>query len=370
MPGHPIQLLRIADLRSLPRLVILTSLLIPAILQSVAARAADLAYVALQNAGQVAIVDVRTGAILRQIPVGQLPRGAVASRDGRSVFVLNQGDKTVSVVDVASHLVRHTLDIAPYLDASQDAGESLSRTNIAVSPDGAHLYLLNQVGRLVRLPTTAGAGAAPVERALSGYLTNPSIEVIADGARLLIPGRNELVVIDAATLRQIGQLPLSATLVNGMAAFRATRSGPVVVGDDGMVTFGMANLDLFASETASIYQLVSEPGTRTPEAALSRDGRYYFRARQNGGIYRFDSQTRQLTAGIATGATISGLALTADDSLLVALNPTQNAMRVIDAKTMKLVKSIPLGPTPRAHRDFIITSTPQAPFAPQPKLKF
>lgn len=358
MPAHPISRLRLA------------CLLILSAMQAAAAQAADHAYVALHNAGQLAIVDVRTGSTLRQIPVGQLPRGVIASRDGRSVFVLNQGDRTVSVVDVASHLVRHTLDIAPYLDAAQDGGESLSRTNIAVSPDGAHLYLLNQVGRLVRLPTAPEAGAAPLERALSGNLTNPSIEIVADGARLLIPGRNELVVVDAASLRQIGQLPLSATLVNGMAAFRATRSGPGIVGDDGMVTFGIANLDLFTSDTASIYQLVSEPGTRTPEAALTRDGRYYFRARQNGGIYRFDAQTRQLTAAIATGATISGLALTADDSLLVALNPTQNAMRVIDTKTMKLVKTIPVGPTPRAHRDFIVTSTPQAPSAPQPKLKF
>lgn len=358
MPSHPLSRLRLA------------CLLILSALQAVSAEAADHAYVALHNAGQIAVVDVRTGAILRQIPVGPLPRGVIASRDGRNVFVLNQGDKTVSVIDVATNLVRHTLDIAPYLDASQDGGESLLRTNIAVSPDGAQIYLLTQVGRLVRLPTAPEPGAAPLERALSGYLTNPSIEIVAEGARLLIPGRNELQVLDATTLRQIGQLPLSATLVNGMAAFRATRGGPEIVGDDGMVTFGIANLDLFASETASLYQLVSEPGTRTPEAALSRDGRYYFRARQNGGIYRFDSQTRQLTAGIATGATISGLALTADDSLLIALNPTQNAMRVIDAKTMKLVKTIPVGPTPRAHRDFIITSTSQAPSASQPKLKF
>jgi YVTN family beta-propeller protein len=61
------------------------------------------------GAGQVAAIDIASNTISNQINVGVKPVYGVMTADGRRVFVMNQGDGTVSVINAQTN----ELDVAP-----------------------------------------------------------------------------------------------------------------------------------------------------------------------------------------------------------------------------------------------------------------
>jgi YVTN family beta-propeller protein len=90
-----------------------------------------IAYVVQEKSGAVDVVDVVKRAVIETIPTGLRPADALASLDGKHVFVSNGGDGTVSVVDTATHKVVATIPVGkrPW--------------NMALTHDGKKLYVAN-----------------------------------------------------------------------------------------------------------------------------------------------------------------------------------------------------------------------------------
>ena len=86
-------------------------------------------------ASRIALIDTRSHSVARNITVGEGPVGVTASADGSRVYVLNQlginGIGSVSVIDSTSSAVTQTIDVG--------RGPSA----IAVSHDGAWVYVAN-----------------------------------------------------------------------------------------------------------------------------------------------------------------------------------------------------------------------------------
>ena len=64
-------------------------------------------FVVNQNAGSGTVTEISTidNTIIKDIPVGSNPIWAVMSTDGLFVFVVNQGDGTVSVIDTSLDII-------------------------------------------------------------------------------------------------------------------------------------------------------------------------------------------------------------------------------------------------------------------------
>lgn len=88
-----------------------------------------LAYVALSAAAKVAVVDLGSWRVLRQIDVGLLPRQVALSRDGSRLAVGTSGDRSVSVVDTQSAQM-----------VFQQQVEGINLEQMVVSDDGQYVY--------------------------------------------------------------------------------------------------------------------------------------------------------------------------------------------------------------------------------------
>jgi YVTN family beta-propeller protein len=77
----------------------------------------------------VLLSDPTTGQSIAQIPVGSKPVALVENLSQGQAYVANQGDKTISVIDISSHTVIQTISV----DTPPVA--------LKLSPDGKHLYV-------------------------------------------------------------------------------------------------------------------------------------------------------------------------------------------------------------------------------------
>jgi YVTN family beta-propeller protein len=75
------------------------------------------------------VLDGETGTRLARVPIGRAPHGIAVSRDGARLFVVNQEDDTVSIIDAHSYQLVQTLSVGK------------EPMQLVVSPDGASLYV-------------------------------------------------------------------------------------------------------------------------------------------------------------------------------------------------------------------------------------
>lgn len=147
-----------------------------------------------------AAIDTRRLVRLFEAKVGDRPRTLAVAKDG-GVWVVNQGDATVSVLDSSGGLLR-TL-VLPY--ASRPFG-------IAFSPRGDFAYVtLEASGRLLRLDPASGAVAGMIDVGP----TPRGIAITADGQRVLVTryisprDRGEVVEVDAGTFEVVRRFDLA-----------------------------------------------------------------------------------------------------------------------------------------------------------------
>ncbi|MBV8995406.1 MAG: bifunctional YncE family protein/alkaline phosphatase family protein, partial [Pseudonocardiales bacterium] len=99
------------------------------------------AYVTDQGANTVSVLDL-TGpepVVHKTITVGTHPNKAVASADGHTLYVANGDSDEVSVIDTATAAVTRTIGLAPYPGAQVGSNPDA----LALSRDGRTLYVAN-----------------------------------------------------------------------------------------------------------------------------------------------------------------------------------------------------------------------------------
>lgn len=65
----------------------------------------------MMAAGAVWVIDTATDAVVAKVPVGMHPAHVVVASDGRTAYITNSGDNTVSVVDTAARRVIGTVTV-------------------------------------------------------------------------------------------------------------------------------------------------------------------------------------------------------------------------------------------------------------------
>ena len=90
------------------------------------------AYVAVEDTGEVVVLDAVADRVIRKIPVGAYPGGLVLSPDGTKLYVAHRGGRSIAVVDTIRH------EIIAKIAVGQEPWD------IALSPDGDKAYVVNQ----------------------------------------------------------------------------------------------------------------------------------------------------------------------------------------------------------------------------------
>jgi YVTN family beta-propeller protein len=168
-----------------------------------------LGFAAHGEAGELAVIDLRTRALKKRVTLGALPWRAYSTADGRFMLVPNNGDRTLSVISTA------TLDVVATLPAAADmTGVNtgwFETTAFALSRAGkkAVVYDLEKMGRVgeIVLPGTPETG-----------VTTP------DGTKLYVAlsDTDQVAVIDIRarklirTIDGVGDEPWGAMMIGAL----------------------------------------------------------------------------------------------------------------------------------------------------------
>lgn len=190
------------------RLASLTLPKVQGVNNAVLVRGLSLVFATNQDAGEVAVIDDRSGAVATVIPVGREPWEPYETPNGRLVLVPNLADETVSVIEAAGKRVVATLP----------GGKEM--TGIVVSVDSRKAYVVRRGDGLVSvldLERLAVAKEIPVGK-------SPEVAArTADGRKVYVAnsGSNDVTVIETATdtvvgtIRNIGRYPWAVTAAGG-----------------------------------------------------------------------------------------------------------------------------------------------------------
>jgi YVTN family beta-propeller protein len=92
---------------------------------------------------------------LKTIPTGKGPDEVVITADGRTAYVSNAGDDSITVVDLGTLTVARTIT-HPRLQRPSDAAPTRAVFGLAVTPDGKKLYVAARAQNAVFVMSPAG----------------------------------------------------------------------------------------------------------------------------------------------------------------------------------------------------------------------
>ena len=165
-------------------------------------------YVGSNKTPEIAILDTATDSVVKTFKTGNESRGGLAfTADGKTFFVGNVEDDTVSWVDTSTHQVIKTM------------GVPLSPQRIEVSKDGKFAYVLTRMGGreggeakgspvLFAMPITDKHDASRFVRVGQSPW---GLAVSDDGAHIYVSSNEDstITVIDGQTLKVLATVPVS-----------------------------------------------------------------------------------------------------------------------------------------------------------------
>ncbi len=336
-------------------------------------------YSVCQGTDEVVVIDAASGAILRRIHVGRVPKGLALGPEGKRLYVANSWDDTVSEIDTASSQVFRTLP----------AG--FEPTSVISDRKGLFLYTANRISNdisVIDLTTgietkrlVAGRGASYLALSPDGsriyathiypnigkFRTPPESEVTVIGTdRQMVVDRYRLhnaagifhVAMSAdgrlgiaAEMRPKNLVPLAHVshgwvIGNSLALFGEDVGEPVHILIDELdryftppfgVVIAPDKRTVYVSTTGSdsitvidipklleFVHAASPAGRRTLANDLSASANY-------------------VIGRIAVGRAPKGMALSPDAKRLYVANNTEDTISVIDTATRQVAGTISLG---------------------------
>ncbi|MGD0824090.1 MAG: putative Ig domain-containing protein, partial [Terriglobales bacterium] len=123
------------------------------------------AYVANNSSNTVSVINIPTGQVVNNIPVGSGPVGTAISPDQTQVYVTNNQGNSVSVINAASGTVVATIPVQS------------SPFGVAFTPDGTQAYIVNGSSNTVSVINTATqtvVATVPVQNSPVGVAMAPT----------------------------------------------------------------------------------------------------------------------------------------------------------------------------------------------------
>jgi len=335
--------------------------------------------VACEASNSLIILDLESGRVLAETPLGAQPHFVLLSQDDARAFVTNRGSDDVSVVDLSTRSVVATIPVGdePHEMAINDAGTLLYVVNagtydvsvidvaaqremkrlaasrgpwgIARSPDGHHLYVTNYLQRYapVRAPSASEVTVIEADRAIvERRFTVPDANLI-QGIAFAPSGDFALVTL----VRTKNLVPMTRNVQGWVIT-----NGIGVLWNDGRVDQLLLDElnDAFADPTDVVF---------------SRDGKYAFVSGAGvqelavidvekllGLLERTSPQDRAdvlpnslgtssefVVQRIGVGRSPRGMAVSPDGRSVYVANALDDAVSVIDVATRKQVRVLGLG---------------------------
>lgn len=267
--------------------------------------------------------------------------GACGAR-AQSLLVVNQRDRTISVLDAANGTKLGTI-------AEPVAGQW--GHEIAVSPDGKTAYVpiygnsgVGKPGIDGRVILVIDVPSRKITRTVDfGHDVRPHLPVL-DTQRHLLYVTTELdqavTAIDTRTLQIVGKVPTRQAESHMLALSHDGQFGYTANVDPGTVSV----LDMVGRKTVSVIPVAQKIQriSITPD-----DGLVFTSDQHEPRLAVIDTAARKVRQWVALSGTGYGSAVTADGRWLLVAIPSKNAVDVVDLQTMQVARSVPVAADPQ-----------------------
>jgi DNA-binding beta-propeller fold protein YncE len=259
---------------------------------------------------------------------------------GPMLLVANQGDRDLSLIDVAAAKQLTTVKV-----------EGITGHEVAASPDGKTAYVPIYGNAGVGKPGTDGTQIAVIDLASRKLVHKIDFDhgvrphcIIYDRNSGMLYVTTELdksiSIIDPHSLKIVGSIPTGQEQSHMLALSRDGSRGYTANVGPGTVSV----LDMKARKTLTIIPISKE----TQRISISRDDNMVFTADQTKPqLAVIDTATNKVKMWVPLPAVGYGTAPTLDGHWLLVALRTSKQVAVVDLKTMKVARTIdvPSGPT-------------------------
>ena len=318
-----------------------------ATLASAAARPAELhaRIVQTNSAGDnVHIIDPATNKVVGEIVGIEVGHGAAAAPDGSRIYVSNEANITLDVVDARTLRVMRHVKLTGHPN------------NISISRDGRRVYVAIREGSgvvdVVDTPTLTLAKSIPIQGAVHNTYVTPDGKHVIAGS---IAGKT-LTVIDQAT-EQVAWVKEFELGVRPMA-FEQNADGSTKRMFVQLTELnGFAVVDFATHQEVTRIELpklppdkkpVLEGGNASHGLAVTADNkRLIVDSRLNSAVYVYSLPDLKLLGGVDVGIAPDWVTLTFDGKLAYVANAGSNDVSVVDMVGLREVTRIPVGQVPK-----------------------
>ena len=254
---------------------------------------------------QVVVLDAASQSTVASISVGKRPLGMAIKPDGKTAYVANAGDHTVSVIDLETHQVTTTLAVG------QDP------FSVFVSPDGDKVYVAGKHSiSVIRTADHTVTATLAVNSIVTGVALTP------DGARLYIAVDDKIQIISTHDLGLTATVDVGGTLT-GVAITGDGRRAVATASDGVSYSFY-----LLISTSDHAVSPAHNLGDYLSALALSPDGRRaYLGDGLSGVLYGVDLHTDALLGELSL--TNNNMTVSPDGSRLYVTQSADSRVAVI-----------------------------------------
>jgi len=272
-------------------------------------------FVMNEGDGTVTVLDGVNHLAVERVRVGAGPRAGAVSTDMRFVWVANRDGGNLSVLDRTTYTV-----VAGIPLGGKPEG-------VLFDPDGERVYVTDSAGnavKVVELSSSSVVQTVPVGKAPIGIAISP------DGAQLAVanPGSNTISLLTRGALASVAEVPVGVEPLDvafaGAAKLFVTVQGGVAVVD--------------TAQRRITQVLTSCAGPR--EIAVTLDGRdLYVACHDANALAIFDTATGNPIKTLPVGRGPTAVAIAEDNRWAFVTNADDGTLTVINTTTRE-VKSI------------------------------
>jgi YVTN family beta-propeller protein len=326
--------------------VTLTALFVLALGQGPAGQAGRTIIVQTNAAGDnLHLIDATTNKVVGEIGGIEVNHGVAAAPDGRTLYVSNEAEHTLDVVDSRT------------LKATKHVKLSGRPNNVAISKNGRYVYvaIIAAPGAVDVIDTTSFTltKTIPTKGGIHNTFVTPDGAYAVAGS---IAGRL-LTVIDVQTNEPVWSMPFD----NGVRpiAFETNPDGSTRRMFVQISNFhGFYVVDFAARrevQRVSLPELPKEKqnwdtlqGSPSHGIGVAPDGRtLWVASKVNHAVYAYALPELTLLGGVEVGHHPDWLTFTPDSRRLYVANAGSNSVSVVDIATRKEVAQVPVGQVPK-----------------------
>ena len=306
-------------------------------------------YIPNENENTVSVIDLASNSVMTTIDVGNRPAGVAVHPNGKKVYVTNRSNASVSVIDVASNTVEATI------------GVNFFPIGTAFNSDGSRLYVTNHLSNNVSVINTTtntvvntiSVGANPWGIALS---PNDSKIYVAN------QGDDNVSVLNASTGSTTTTIAVQnnphdvALSADGTKIYVGNASGFGIDNNKGAISIIDISTDAVVETLFMTYQDAYDFAVQ-PTGNLYTSHLFV----QGGSISRVEpSSANDITYyNIEDGVTnqIQGISLKEDASILYMVDAAEDKVIFFNTTTNTEGMSIPVGDAGRCTGEFYVKTT-------------